>query len=228
LINIKLTSRDMKILFDLYKSSFLAFYQIKDVHFKTQADSTVYNRLSKLIRADVIKSIRVNLLGIHKDNLEIGVIYSITKKGLTLLKAQSYFSIERFNPIQINLNQLTHDLVLTDALRVLNGTNSKLLNLKSHFDEQIPDGVIQKENKKIALEVELTAKSNQRYRDILTNYMTSMNYDEVIYLVKDETVSKKICHHLAGYSDHSKFTFVTLRDFFSDTNFNNRRHFNEL
>ncbi len=235
MINIKLTSRDLRLLNDLYKNSFMAFYQIKEMHFNNKADSTIYNRLSKLIRADVIKSIRVNLIAIHKENMDIGVIYSLTNKGLSLLKEYSYKEINRSVPIPINLSQLSHDLILTDVLRKLGGINLKLYGYRANLDEQIPDAIIHKENNKCAIEVELTAKSNLRYREILSNYMTSNKYSEVLYVVKNKAIETKIKNILLeNYNtsfyenDSGKFSFVTLKEFFRDNEINKRRHALEL
>ncbi len=80
MLNIKMTDRDLRLLIDLYRNSFLSFYQIGIKHFKTCASSTVYNRLSKLIKAEVIESMRVNLRAVHKNSEDIGAIYYVTKK----------------------------------------------------------------------------------------------------------------------------------------------------
>jgi|LULL01.1.fsa_nt_gb DNA-binding Lrp family transcriptional regulator len=212
--NIKLTSRDLSLLNDLYKNSFLAFYQIKEMHFKNKADSTVYNRLSKLIKAEIIRSIRVNLVAIHKSNMDIGVIYTITKKGLRHLKEFSYYEVKREVPIVINFNQLTHDLILTDVLRKYGGMNTKLYGQKTDDFEQIPDGIVTNKSQNCAIEVELTAKSNLRYREIISNYMTSSKFNKVQYIVKDKAIEKKIKSIIDDQFGDSKFSFVTLIEFF--------------
>ncbi len=212
--NIKLTSRDLALLNDLYRNSFLAFYQIKEVHFKNKADSTVYNRLSKLIKAEIIRSIRVNLLAIHKSNMDVGVIYTITKKGLRFLKEFSFYEVKREAPIVINFNQLTHDLILTDILKKFDGINTKLYSQKTNDYEQIPDGVVTNKNQNCAIEVELTAKSNLRYREIISNYMTSSKFDKIRYIVKDKAIEKKIKSIIDDQFGDSKFSFVTLIELF--------------
>ena len=208
--NIKPTARDLKLLNDLYRNSFMAFYQIKDTHFRDCANSTIYNRLSKLIRSGIIDSVRVNLIAIHKGNMDIGVVYSLTKEGLTLLKTV---------PIPINFNQLTHDLILIDVLKKMDGVNSKLVSFSNSYGDQVPDGIVTRNNKKVAIEVELTAKSNLRYREIVSNYRTSSKYDEVLYIVKDKAIQKKISdiitENLGNYfneGDTDKFGFITFKN----------------
>lgn len=208
----------------------MAFYQIKDTHFRDCANSTIYNRLSKLIRSGIIDSVRVNLIAIHKGNMDIGVVYSLTKEGLTLLKTYSHFEIKRAVPIPINFNQLTHDLILIDVLKKMDGVNSKLVSFSNSYGDQVPDGIVTRNNKKVAIEVELTAKSNLRYREIVSNYRTSSKYDEVLYIVKDKAIQKKISdiitENLGNYfneGDTDKFGFITLKEFFSENNLIQRR-----
>ena len=228
--NIKITDRDLRLLLDLYNNTFLALYQIKGRHFKKCARSTIYNRLSKLIKGELIESIRVNLNAIHRDSEDIGAIYYVTKKGFSLMIKYHHRSIKRVAPVPINLNQLHHDLILTDSIKMLEHqfnsvqvVNSKLFVNSFKEERQVPDGVILFENKKYALEVELTAKSNMRYRDIISNYRTSSEFESVLYLVKDEAIQNKIGAVITGFQgdykksdDTDKFYFCALLDFFDE------------
>ncbi len=228
--NIKITDRDLRLLLDLYQNTFLALYQIRDRHFNKCARSTIYNRLSKLIKGELIESIRVNLNAIHRQSEDIGAIYYVTKKGFSLMIKYHNRSIKRVVPVPINLNQLHHDLILTDAIKKLEQQfidtqviNSKLLVNSFKEERQVPDGVILFENKKYALEVELTAKSNIRYRDIISNYRTSLEFESVLYLVKDEAIQNKMGAIITGFNgdykksdDTDKFHFCTLSDFFDE------------
>ena len=228
--NIKITDRDLRLLLDLYQNTFLSLYQIRDRHFIKCARSTIYNRLSKLIKGELIESIRVNLNAIHRQHEDIGAIYYVTKKGFSLMNKYHHGSIKRVAPVPINLNQLHHDLILTDAIKILerrfiNGqvVNSKLLVNSFKEERQVPDAVILFDNKKYALEVELTAKSNMRYRDIVSNYRTSSEFENVLYLVKDEAIQNKIGAVITGFQsdykkmdDTDKFYFCTLSNFFGE------------
>jgi len=230
MVNIKTTDRDLRLLLDLYRHSFLSFYQIALMHFDKCAGPTVYNRLSKLIKGDLIESMRVNLRVIHMSNKDIGVVYCITKKGLNLIKKYHHGGILRDAPIPINLNQLGHDLLLTDVIKVMQKKfidakviDSKLLKLNYNYESQVPDAVVFMQNKKLAIEVELTAKSNMRYREIISNYSTSSDFDGVLYLVKDVAIKNKIGGLITGYPNHykdsddtGKFSFCIINKFFED------------
>ena len=184
-MRIKLTRRDVSLLYSLYENTFLSFYQIKDKYFTTKANTTVYNRLAKLIKAGVIKSIRINMIAFHKNDKDIGVVYTLTKQGLVELKKRGTRGIFRDAPCALNYASLYHDLLLTDVISKLKEIhpelqikNSKILKRSFLKDEQIPDGVIFDTNtkQKYAIELELHAKSKSRYHEIITNYMSSSEY----------------------------------------------------
>jgi len=228
MINIKPTDRDLRLLIDAYNHSFLSFYQIKECHFKNLAQATVYNRLSKLINGELLESVRVNVKAIHKGGKDIGAIYFLTKNGFKLINKYHSEGIYRDAPVPINLNQLYHDLVLTDALKQLEcaktncvGINSKLMSHQLKDAVQIPDGVIHIGDERYALEIELTTKSNSRYREIIYNYSTSSDFKKVLYLVKNDVTQNKIGDIIIGYSgqykktdDTGKFYFCTISEFF--------------
>ena len=228
--NIKITDRDLRLLLDLYQNTFLALYQIRDRHFNKCARSTIYNRLSKLIKGELIESMRVNLNAIQRQSEDIGAIYYVTKKGFRLMIKYHSKSIKRVSPVPINLNQLQHDLILTDTIKMLDSqfhnaqvVNSKLFVNSFKEERQVPDGVILFKNKKYALEVELTAKSNMRYRDIISNYRTSSEFESVLYLVKDVAIQGKMGAIITGVQnsyrksdDTDKFYFCTLSAFFNE------------
>lgn len=233
MINIKVTARDLRLLKSLYKNSFMSFYQIKEAHFDKCKGSTIYNRLSKLIRGGLIESMRVNLVAIHRANKDVSAIYFVSKKGLMTLKSYLGAEINRETPVSINLSQLTHDLIVTDVIKRLEGldnevVNTKLLGASFNFNEQIPDAIVDSSSFKTAIEVELTAKSNFRYREIISNYRTSNKFSEVLYIVKDRPIEKKIVSIITGYNhsdesiDTGKFKFCTLEKFF-----NGEREFNK-
>lgn len=233
MLSLRITKRDLRLFNDLYEHSFLCFYQIRRDHFDGKSISTVYNRLSKLMRAGFIESMSVNLRVSHLDDKDIGVIYFLTKDGFRKLKEYSRGRSYRDKLIPVNLSQLGHDLILTDALKVIKkrrleykSMNSKLLKLSSNEYEQIPDGVILDPayQKRFALEIELTSKSHRRYREILTNYGVNSKFDGVLYLVKDETITRKILETHFGYKvdlkdsmkGFGKFSFLTLKNYFNE------------
>ncbi|NQZ19583.1 MAG: replication-relaxation family protein, partial [Bdellovibrionales bacterium] len=164
------------MLHDLYKSVFLSFYQIKEGHFEKQARPTVYNRLSKLSHAGLLKSFSVNLQAHHRRHEDVGVLYKITKQGISVLKTYLPHLVLRMEPAPINMSALSHDLMLTDVLRKLEKgfpewkvLNSKIETKANEMMSKLPDAVMKNptSSEEIAIELELTAKSEKRYRDIV-------------------------------------------------------------
>ena len=51
-INLRFTVRDIELMKDINDHQFLSFYQIHEKHFPENKKPTVYNRLSKLIKAE--------------------------------------------------------------------------------------------------------------------------------------------------------------------------------
>lgn len=233
MLRVKLTERDLKLLHDLYANVFLSFAQIRQRHFQNCATSTIYNRLAKLIKAQLLHSMGVNLKANYLLTKDVGVIYLITKLGLTRLKDYYPQDLERAQPVPINFTTLYHDLLLTDVSRVLQTQlNARIINSKICLQarslcEQVPDALMfQHQNKKPwALELELTAKSNQRYREIIANYATTNNYERVLYIVKDEHIKTKIGGIISGHGnlfnsddDTGKFRFLDLNNLLRPSN----------
>lgn len=223
---IKVTRRDVLLLKDIYENSFLSFYQIHEAHFTGRARPTVYNRLSKMAQAELIEALNVNLFVHHRNNESVGVIYRVTKRGVELLN-----NFTQGVPISstisgLNLSSLYHDLLLTDVLRAFKKrlptysiVSSKSNSCAWNKKERIPDAVLfNPEDKiKLALELELTAKSEERYRDIILSYRTSPEFEKVFYVVKDESIQQKMGGLITGYKgqytegdDTDKFVFYGL------------------
>ena len=216
--NLRLTVRDIELLKDIYDRQFLSFYQVHEKHFPENKRPTVYNRLSKLIRAEVIKAVSVNLLAYHRNAELLGVVYVLNKEGLERLQDFKMTEDINQNPVTLNLSCLYHDLLLTDVLRVFK-RSWKVTNPAKENKNRIPDAVLidPKTYKKMALELELTTKSEMRYREIVLSYRTSSKFDSVLYVVKDESIQKKIGGLITGFNgryeigdDTDKFKFMTL------------------
>ncbi len=204
------------------------------MHFEGLSPPTVYNRLSKLIQSDYLESFQVNLTAHHRSDRkfnDIGVIYRITRKSLHLLRSR-FDNRCRDDLVPLNYQSLYHDLALTDVIRELKYKfsdtkiiNSKLLKVKAESDKQIPDAIIidTKDQKKVALELELTSKSEARYRDIITNYQVDSEYQKVIYVVSGESIQKKIGGVITGFKnsyqrgdDTGIFEFIQLASLFPE------------
>lgn len=216
--NLRLTVRDLEVMKDICDHQFLSFYQIHEKHFPENKRPTVYNRLSKLIRAEVIKAVNVNIVAYHRKGELLGVVYVMTKDGLRRLQDFKMTEDINQNPVSLNFNCLYHDLLLTDVLRVLK-RDWKVTKATKEIQSRIPDAVLfdSRTNKKMALELELTAKSEMRYREIILSYRTSSEFDSVLYVVKELSIQKKIGGLITGFNgryeagdDTDKFKFMTL------------------
>ena len=106
--------------------------------------------------------------------------------------------------------------------------NTKLLKPSVRRNTQLPDAIIEipETSKKIALELELTMKSESRYRDIVTNYRTDSEFNKITYLCQNSAITKKVGGVVTGYgnrfslSDHSdEFYFANIKDIFRDSTF---------
>lgn len=221
--NLRLTVRDIEVMKDIYDSQFLSFYQIHEKHFPANKRPTVYNRLSRLIRAEIIKAVDVNIVAHHRKGELLGVVYMLTRNGLKRLQDFKMTEDINPNPVTLNLSCLYHDLLLTDVLRILKGS-WKVTKPSKENQNRIPDAILfdPRTNKKIALEIELTAKSEMRYREIILSYRTSAEYDCVLYVVKDISIQKKIGGLITGFNgryelgdDTDKFKFMTLNEIFN-------------
>lgn len=216
--NLRLTVRDLEVMKDICDHQFLSFYQIHEKHFPENKRPTVYNRLSKLIRAEVIKAVNVNIVAYHRKGELLGVVYVMTKDGLRRLQDFKMTEDINQNPVSLNFNCLYHDLLLTDVLRVLK-RDWKVTKATKEIQSRIPDAVLfdSRTNKKMALELELTAKSEMRYREIILSYRTSSEFDSVLYVVKELSIQKKIGGLITGFNGRyeigdntDKFKFMTL------------------
>ncbi|MBS1960871.1 MAG: replication-relaxation family protein [Bdellovibrionales bacterium] len=212
--SVVLTTRDFVLLRDLYESTVLSFFQIRTRHFPGKSEPTASNRLGKLRRADYTRSIRVGSQSHHGALKSIGVIHSITRKGIRAL--QSRFPSEAFReePVRWNTQSLSHDLLLTDVLSALRPrhpgarfTNGKLLGTDQRAGRRLPDAVLETPpgSRKIAVELELTGKSERRYREIITEYRLDPRYAEVHYIVPNRSLLERIQSQIVGYRVSSDY-----------------------
>ncbi|QSZ27612.1 replication-relaxation family protein [Aceticella autotrophica] len=89
-----------------------------------------------------------------------------------------------------------HTLAVVDLsieLEKLGGWISERELRKGHkFNEMVPDGVLVKDNKKVAIEVELTLKSNKRLDKKIEYYKGCIDYYEVWYFVESEAIFEAV------------------------------------
>ena len=91
---------------------------------------------------------------------------------------------------------------------------------------RIPDFVmIDSETKEAtAIELELTAKSERRYRHIILDYRMSKTFSKVLFVTASETIRRKIMTEVLGEKVHDykiqnvgKFFFLLVSDIFRPT-----------
>ncbi|MBS1985461.1 MAG: replication-relaxation family protein [Bdellovibrionales bacterium] len=225
----RLTDRDAILLRDLYDSTVLSLAQIRTRHFPAAAHSTVVNRLSCLKRAGLVCSTRVGIVIHHGLSKEIGVVYRISRRGigkLTELHPEGRF---RELPLPVNTASLVHDLVLTDTVSALKArhpgarvVNGKLLAGTPRATSRNPDAVLfaTSSPERWAVELELSAKSSRRYREIVTSYRLSKDYDKVLYVVARWPIAEAIQSQIMGLDvtrsrvaqPTGRFYFAVLRE----------------
>jgi hypothetical protein len=65
-----------------------------------------------------------------------------------------------------------------------------------YFCDRLPDAVAVVGADKLAIELELTAKSGKRYREIILQYQMSKTFKRVLYVVGGDEIAAKIAHQI--------------------------------
>lgn len=231
---LKLMPRDWLLMEGLYANTMMSFKQIANYYFDERSKSTIHNRLTQLEQGGIIKRFKMGRILHHLTETEIGVVFSLTKLGLTLIQTKTSDRIIRIEPVPVNTSTLYHDLLLVDVTKKLESifpgmgfVSGKLLGLPSQKMKRIPDIIGQRlsTEKMMAIELELTAKSEKRYRQILTEYRIAQEFERILYITSHVSIEEKIRSLLThkkvdGFARPStgKFYFSSLPDFFKDTN----------
>ncbi len=229
---LKLMPRDWLLIEGLYANTLMSFKQVANYYFDERAKSTIHNRLTQLEQGGIIRRFKMGRIVHHLNETEIGVVFCLSKLGLTLLQAKTPGKTLRIEPVPVNTSTLYHDLLLVDVTKQLGGilpnmefVSGKLLNLPARSKRRIPDiiGTWQLTSKKMAIELELTAKSEKRYRQILTEYRVEQEFEKVLYITSHTSIEEKIKTLLThkkveGFIRPStgKFYFTSLNDLLKD------------
>jgi hypothetical protein len=222
---IPLTNRDKAILNDCYKSTVLSFSQIHKRHFITQVKATVHNRLTELLRRGYVTKARVGSLAHPGGQRNVGVVYQISRTGIRALKKILPNDNFRPDPLRLSLYCLPHDLLLNEVVWALEKRfpqgNFRHGRLSGGRDaKRIPDTEFILGGERVALELELTAKSDRRYREIVLQYLLSPIFKKIVYVVASDRIKEKVSYQitqrraLPGLPTPStgKFYFVGLQD----------------
>ena len=225
-INIRLMERDLALLFGCYENIFLTFEQIKKRFFKDKSTSTAYSRISQLMRGGFLQSYRIG--GILDKHSTVSCVYQITRYALDVLE-KSYPDVAfKSDLVKLNSTSLYHDYLLTEVLDILNleyqglsFKNAKTVCENFESRDKLPDAIIYDGLGKIvgALELELTQKSDRRYRDIVTDYRLSRTFLKIIYVYSSDGIATKIKEIVRGKSvlglpeiDTGRFYFVKVKE----------------
>lgn len=228
--NIILTERDTRVLRDLYDNVVMTFGQVTSAHFPRAAKSTAINRLSRLEKAGVILRERIPRMALGFDERAIGVVFQITRQGILELRRRQSDAILKPDPIKIHPYSLHHDLILVDlknALSVRLGgatvTNGKHAEGISGLGVE-PDliGTVAGIGK-VAVELELTDKSERRYQEIILRYRMAKDFARVVYVTPDPYIKRLISKVIVGRDIHpnekpatGKFYFAELHSILSN------------
>lgn len=222
-VSVMLTERDFFVLMGLYENVVMSFPQLTRRFFNGKAKPTVLNRLAKLESSGLICKFKVpRLLTSCSENV-ISVVYQITRLGIRELQKR-HLDLELWpDPIRLQPFSIDHDLLLVDVLGALKTqypgmtvVHGEHFSKKSTSSVLKPDAVLVMPNvsKPVALELELTAKSEKRYRELILKYRLAKDFDHVLYVTSHAQIEAKI-KSVLGHSDQTgRFKFVHVKDIF--------------
>ncbi len=204
---IRVTDRDERALRDCYRATVLSFAQMKSRHFEKVTKQTVNNRLTRLVRSGYLLRHRVGLFVHHGKARWIGSVFQVGRFGLRYLRGTCPEERIRDEPIRLNTLTLYHDLLLTevmDALRTRSPgqtvVHGKRFVPEGDTEGRLPDAVIVSPSgtPDVAVELELTPKSDRRYVEIVNQYQHQSLYKKVLYVVETESLADRIRTHVTG------------------------------
>jgi hypothetical protein len=172
----QLTKRDLEILYWINRMRYVTVNQVAK-KFKIGIWYT-YKRLKKLCDDEYLYSLRIfrNKPG----------VYICTKKGAEI-SGSNLWAPKHY----VNLANYEHDLKVVDLSIELERQGEWISMRELRQDsktDMIPDGVLIKDGKKIAVEVELTKKSEKNLKKKMSYYKRSIDYDEIWYFVSSRVV----------------------------------------
>lgn len=219
----RLTARDHELLKLLKNYGCLTTQQIQTKTFNNIALTTVLRRLRVLNETGLVQKI----LGLETSER----LWALTKQ-----------SVERFElaPAKVNFPRaiLEHDALLSTVRMRLEDSGISRSWIPEHDIRKrvaakhgvaniqrrvIPDGamssLIGNEIKSIAIELELSNKNQERYRQILWDYSRKKSLYAVWYIVATKTIQKQIEHAIRDvhfYETSPKILFSVLGEILND------------
>jgi DNA-binding Lrp family transcriptional regulator len=203
-----LTDRDLALIKVLYENVVTSFSQIQNEFFQGKTHATAMNRLRLLEDAGYVLRTKVPRIKVWAARHQVGVVFQPTAKAIQVLHQQNYGVEFVERPPSINPVSLDHDLLLNDIKAKLlshfpggQWLNGRYLSVGDGV-RKIPDAVIKMPNseKVVAIELELSAKSASRYRQIIAELRSSRYIEKVIYVTGGSQIDRKILSELEGFT----------------------------
>ena len=184
----QLTTRDLALL--RWINGF-GFVDIEHISKKLVVKKpTAYARMQKLVSADYLVFERI----FHARN----GVYRVTQQGAKIasdsLPALKKINIGQYEHdlaiVQVVLNLMEKDIQLSFVTerQIKSSQGIRGVGTKGHLS----DGYFLQNDKKIALEVELSSKSQFRREAIIRYYTKNLEYDEVWYMFADPRIENQL------------------------------------
>ncbi len=228
---VRLTERDLKLMRDLYDLTVMSFKQVQELHFGGLSKVTASNRLSQLQACHFVSSHRVGIISHARTMNRVDVVFRITKEGIKILRSHFPNEIFRNYPLPLNTQSLMHDLLLNDVLLTIKRANPKLVVTHgsllpfTNTNRRRPDAIVtdSRNQMQTALELELSTKSERRYREIVLGYRLWSELTHVLYVTANAQVTQKVQTAILGFDvtktqvrmPTGKFYFVNMHDLLS-------------
>jgi DNA-binding PadR family transcriptional regulator len=202
-LNPILSNRDTSILAFLWRYRIATFRAIKTVFFSHASNQQAYYELRRLRRGEYVNVEKIE--GTRK------VVWTLGTRGFKYLAANVLpeLKIKAFRP-QSHYHDLLVAAALTGswlnkapgAVQMVTEQELRALYLSSipreltKDEKHKPDGLwifsSGKERKAIALEVETSAKTDERYEHIAAFYTSELFFESVVWVVKDKALGRRI------------------------------------
>ena len=172
---------------------------------------TAYARLRKLVQCRLLQHERLvhNEPGLYRVTREGSDLSPISLPPIRQVALATYKHTQRITELSLKL--AAHYSAQFIPERIL---RSELVHDGVGYRGHLSDGVLLLDDKKIAIEVELTTKSKWRLQKIFHHYLRSFEYDEVWYFCSSQAVMNLIESVAKKYSLVKVFL---LRDWVENT-----------
>lgn len=210
---IEVTDRDVEIFRFAHEQRYILYNQLRDAFWpeRSKKAKACWNRVEQLVQAGYLRKQKSE----RRKNLNL---YFATEKSHEVLKERGFESgIPLYVPTKGFEFHLDHDLKVTN-IRVLfrelglaSWTSERVIRERDHL-KRIPDGVLNVEGKKIAIEFEnYLTKGMKRYEQMYNYYDRHKEYFLVLMVV--DANLKDWLIRLLKY-DCEQVWFVTYKDLF--------------